>query len=283
MPDASLLQFWWVFPAAVVFSTIAIGSGVSGALFFSPFFMLAVGLNPAQAVGAGLLTEVFGMGNGLRAYVSAKLVDYATAKWLLFGAIPGVIAGSIAADAVPSNVLKLVFGTGLLVLAGFLILVRTPEECEPGDRRSELIEQKSKGKGTTIIRATDGSVYEYPTCWRPPGVTLAALGGVLTGMISAGLPEISTTQLVARCGVPPRVAIATSVFTLAIVAALGAAVHALHAQPVWHVVAWSIPGVLLGSTIGSRVGKHLPAKAMEKALGAVFAFVGLLVLVLAFY
>ena len=26
---------------------------------------------------------------------------------------------------------------------------------------------------------------------------LAALGGVLTGMISAGLPEISTTQLVA--------------------------------------------------------------------------------------
>ena len=78
--------------------------------------------------------------------------------------------------------------------------------------------------------------------------------------------------------VPPRVAIATSVFTLAIVAAAGAAIHALHAQPVWHVVGWSIPGVLIGSTIGSRLGKYLPAAIMEKALGVVFAGVGLLVL-----
>ena len=85
-------QLWWVFPASIAFSTVAIGSGVSGALFFSPFFMLVVGLTPVQAVGAGLLTEVFGMGNGLRSYVKAKLVDYATARWLLLGSVP---AGSV--------------------------------------------------------------------------------------------------------------------------------------------------------------------------------------------
>lgn len=204
------LEFWWVFPTSIVFSTVAIGSGVSGALFFSPFFMLVVGLTPVQAVGAGLLTEVFGMGNGLRAYVSAKLVDFATAWWLLLGAVPSVIAGALAADMVPDRVLKEVFGIGLLVLSAFLILVRSPEECEPGDSAVPLIEQKSKGKGTTVVRARDGTVYEYPTCWRPPGVAMAVAGGALTGMISAGLPEISTTQLVVRCGIPPRVAVATS-------------------------------------------------------------------------
>ena len=276
-------EFWWVLPAAVAFSTVAIGSGVSGALFFSPFFMLVVGLSPVQAVGAGLLTEVFGMGNGLRAYVRAKLVDYATARWLLIGAVPGVIVGALVADAIPSPVLKGVFGVGLLTLAGFLILVRSPEECEPGDRALPIIDRKSQGKGTTVIQARDGSVYEYPTCWRPPGVAMAAVGGVLTGMISAGLPEISTTQLVVRCRVPARVAIATSVFTIAVVAALGAAVHALHAEPVWRVVVWSIPGVLVGSTLGSRLGKYLPARVMEKALGVVFALVGLLVLALEFW
>lgn len=279
MSDPGFLQYWWVFPAAVLFSTVAIGSGVSGALFFSPFFMLVVGLSPAQAVGAGLLTEVFGMGNGLRAYVAAKLVDYATARWLLVGSVPGVIAGAVVADAVPSGVLRAIFGAGLIALAGFLLMVRTPEACEPGDRSSALIDQKSQGRGTTIIRGADGSRYEYPTCWRPPGVALAALGGVLTGIISAGLPEISTTQLVARCRVPPRIAIATSVFTLAIVAAMGAFVHALHAEPVWNVVSWSIPGVLVGSTLGSRVGRHLPAQTMERGLGVVFAVIGLLVLV----
>ena len=85
----TFLTSWWIFPAAVLFSTVAIGSGVSGALFFSPFFMLVVGLSPVQAVGAGLLTEVFGMGNGLRSYVRAKLVDYATARWLLSRPFPG--------------------------------------------------------------------------------------------------------------------------------------------------------------------------------------------------
>ncbi len=46
-------------------------------------------------------------------------------------------------------------------------------------------------------------------------------------------PEISTTQLVIRCSVPPRVAIAMSVFVLAITAAFGAGMHALSAQPAW--------------------------------------------------
>jgi len=95
-------------------------------------------------------------------------------------------------------------------------------------------------------------------------------------------PEISTTQLVIRCSVPPRVAIAMSVFVLAITAAFGAGMHALSAQPVWQVVVWSIPGVLIGSTIGSRVGKYLPCRIMEKGLGIVFAGVGGLVLVLEF-
>ena len=63
---------------------------------------------------------------------------------------------------------------------------------------------------------------------------------------------------------------------------LGAAIHALSAAPPWHVVGWSIPGVLIGSTIGSRVGKYLPARLMEKGLGVVFALVGGLVLALEF-
>ncbi len=278
----SFLTLWWVFPVSILFSTVAIGSGVSGALFFSPFFMLVVGLSPVQAVGAGLMTEVFGMGNGLRAYVRARLVDYATARWLLLGAVPMVVLGAIAADLISPRLLKAIFGTGLLILAAFLVLVRSPEEAEPGEHASPMIDRKSEHKGTTVIRARDGSVYKYPTCWRLPGVIMAAVGGALTGMISAGLPEISTTQLVVRCRVPPRVAIATSVFTLAIVAAVGAGIHALSAEPVWRVVGWSIPGVLVGSTIGSRVGRYLPAKVMEKALVVLFGGVGILVLALEF-
>ncbi|MFC7114806.1 TSUP family transporter [Natronoarchaeum sp. GCM10025703] len=92
------------------------------------------------------------------------------------------------------------------------------------------------------------------------------------------MPEITTTQLIVRCRLPPRVAIATSVFVLGVAAIAGAVVHALSATPVWYVVAWSIPGVLVGGTIGTRVSKYVPSEVMEPVLGVVFAVVGVVVL-----
>jgi len=269
---------WWVFPAAITFSTIALASGVSGALFFSPFFMLGVGLTPAQAIGAGLLTEVFGMGNGLRSYVQQGVVDYQTAKWLLAGAVPAVVVGAAAAHFVDPTILKILFGGGLIILGVFLVYYDPPEECEPGECEGEYLEEKNDDRGTTTIEAADGESYTYDTCWRPPGVGLSTAGGFITGLISAGLPEIVTTQLIVRCRLPPRVAVATSVFTLGIAAGAGALVHAISASPVWYVVAWSIPGVLIGGTIGTRVGKYVPSDLMEIGLGIVFSLVGALVL-----
>jgi uncharacterized membrane protein YfcA len=276
-PVAEFLAHWWVFPASVLFSLVALASGVSGALFFSPFFMLVVGLTPSQAIGAGLLTEVFGMGNGLLNYVRQRVVDYRTAKWLLAGAVPAVVVGAIAAHYVPTALLKLLFGAGLLLLGGFLIYYDPPEEYEPGEREGQYLKRKNTGRGTTTIESADGETFTYDTCWRPPGIGLATVGGFITGLISAGLPEVTTTQLIVRCRLPPRVAVATSVFVLAVAAVAGAAVHALAATPVWYVVAWSVPGVLIGGTIGTRVGKYVPSEIMEPALGVVFGAVGVIV------
>ncbi len=131
---------------------------------------------------------------------------------------------------------------------------------------------------TTRIVDSRGKVYEFPVCFRPIGMGLAAVGGLLTGLMSAGLPEITTTQLVVRCQLPTRIAIATSIFVLAISVLAGAVTHALQAQPAWHVVSLSIPGVVVGAQIGPRISHLLPAKAMERGLPAIFALVGLVVI-----
>lgn len=273
------LAHWWIFPAAIAFSLIALAAGVSSALFFSPFFLLVVGMSPAGAIGAGLLTMVFGMGNGLRSYVSQGVVDYDTAKWLLAGALPAITVGALLANAIPDTALRVLFGVSLLGLAATLLYYDAPDQQEPGEKAGPLFDTGESEDGQTVLEASDGSRYEYPTCWRPPGVGLATGGGFLTGLISAGLPEIVTTQLVIRCRLPPRVAIATSVFVMAIAASVGALVHALSATPVWWVVAWSIPGVIVGSTLGTRVGQYLPRTYLQPGLGVVFTGVGVLVLV----
>ena len=278
---AEFLELWWVFPVSIIFSTLAIGSGVSGALFFSPFFMLVVGLSPVQAVGAGLLTEVFGMGNGLRSYVRARLVDYATAKWLLLGALPLVILGAHCCGygAEPGTQDDLwgwpIDLGGVSHFGSFARRVRAGRSRN-GYHRSEVRGPRND---------------DYPGA-RRYGLRVPDLLEV-TGRVDGGGWRIADRDDQRRaprnfddatCRSLPRAASRghsdQRVFTLAIVAAAGAAIHALHAQPLWHVVGWSIPGVLIGSTIGSRLGKYLPAATMEKALGVVFAGVGLLVLAL---
>ncbi len=253
-------------------------SGVSGALFFTPFFMFIVGLSPSQAIGAGLLTEVFGMGNGMRSYIKQGVVDFSTAKWLLLGSVPAIIAGSLIAHIINPGILKGVFGAGLILLGGFLVFYPAPGKCRPDEFESEYIRDKTRKKPLTVVETNDGQLFRYKTCWRPPGVALSSIGGFITGIISAGLPEILTTQLIIRCCIPPRVAIGTSVFVLGVTAMVGSVIHAVSATPVWHVVAWSIPGVLIGGYIGTKIAKYLPEDKMEIGLGAVFITVRGLVL-----
>ena len=55
---SEFLLLWWVLPTSVLFSTIAISSGVSGALFFSPF-MLVIGLAQSQRLSVVLNSTAY--------------------------------------------------------------------------------------------------------------------------------------------------------------------------------------------------------------------------------
>jgi len=59
-----------------------------------------------------------------------------------------------------------------------------------------------------------------------------------------------------RCHIPLRVAVAIAIFVLTVTVFFAAGVHALSAPPAWHVVIWSIPGVI----IGLRSGHSLKGK-----------------------
>lgn len=57
-------QYWFMLPVATVIAIIAMASGIGGATFFVPVFILALRLPPEVAIGTGLITEVFGFASG---------------------------------------------------------------------------------------------------------------------------------------------------------------------------------------------------------------------------
>ncbi len=65
---------------------------------------------------------------------------------------------------------------------------------------------------------------------------------------------------------------------LTITVFFAAGIHATAGKPAWHVVAWSIPGVVLGAQIGPRLQGLVPSEVAHRALALVFVGVGVLVI-----
>lgn len=161
-----VLSNWYLFPTSILIATIAMTSGIGGAVFFSPLFMLVLRLEPAVAIGTALITELFGFSSGVYAYWSRGLIDFRLGRALLLFAAPAAVAGSLSADLFPADVLRTIFATGIIFIGAQLYLSHRREERERLDRN---IERESVSDYASVLRDTAGREYRYTVCNRNQG------------------------------------------------------------------------------------------------------------------
>jgi hypothetical protein len=278
------LQYWFMFPVAVLIATTAMASGIGGATFFAPLFIIGLGLPPQVAIGTALITEVFGFASGLFAYARKRLIDYRLGINLLMLTIPLALIGTWVAGRVEPGILKVVLGVGLFGVA--LSFLRAPEQ---GDvvRMDQAIEEEYGGeKAETCIVTADGERVCYTVCNRTEGRLICGVGGLFVGMISTGLGELNNYFLLQRCRVPSKVSIATSVFIVAVTALTASLGHFVRfAQAggsvltaVLSLVIFTVPGVILGGQLGSRIASHISQRVLERGLSVLFILVAALTL-----
>ena len=280
MDMAEVLSLWWVYPAALCIATLAISTGISGALFFVPFFLLVVGVSPAEAIGGGLMTMIFGTASGTFSYVRQGVVDFTIVKSLLLVTVPFAMAGAVVSLMSDPDALRVLFGVMLFALAAFLLWSNLRRAREDNVRPVPVEMLPSVHPNDTVIHARDGREYRYIRPGRTVSQALGAAGALVQGFMGAGLPEATTTQLVLRGPLPPRVAVATSVTTLTVTVFFAAAIHAIGGEPPWHVVIWSCAGALTGAQFGARLQAKLSPNLSQRVLATVFVCVGVLVIAL---
>ena len=122
------LTYWYLFPIAIGIAFLANGAGIGGATFFTPLFILVLGLEPQVAVGVALITEVFGFASGVSAHARARTIDWKVARMLAVVSVPAAIVGSLVAGYLPADLLKLLLGIGLLAIAAVFIRHHTVQE-----------------------------------------------------------------------------------------------------------------------------------------------------------
>ncbi len=166
----------------------------------------------------------------------------------------------------------------MLVLAPIIFRHHSPQEM------AEEVPDEFEGSGRepVSVTAADGQTYNFKKPRQGvDGAATTGIGSFLTGLLGVGVGEVIMPQLVKRNHVPVPVAAATSVFIVIVTIAAASftqvsaliAAGGVNAIP-WNLVAYTIPGVIIGGQIGPRLQGTISQRTMEKTIAILFAIIG---------
>lgn len=234
-------------------------TGVGGGSLMTPLLVLLFRIHPATAIGTDLLYAATTKTAGTLVHGVIGTVEWPVVGLLAAGSVPGTLATLWALSTMgPLNhatghLLSVVLGFALLLTAASLVLrdwlMRWAERRDlvPGGRRAAIL---------TVVLGAYLGVF----------VTISSVGAGAIGVTTLILlyPKLSTARVVGSD-------IAHAV-PLTLIAGLG---HWWIGSVDWHLflslIAGSIPGVIAGSLIGTRVSEKL----LRPALAAILTLVGI--------
>ncbi len=261
------LSFWFMFPVALVFASIAMMAGIGGAILFSPFFIIILKIDPLVALASGLVIEFFGFSSGLIGYWSRKSIHFQIIKRLIVFTVPATVVGVVLGRIIPALALKSMLGVLILYLAYEFLFAG--KECIPKHPACTGIARPSGQKDLTpMIKAT------------------TLFGGLLLGMISSGLGEMNEYNFLRKLRMPTSLSSGTSVFLVAMSATVGSLSHAFFLSrehgiltEILPLLFFTVPGVIIGAQIGVALSKAVNARAMGKFVGILFLVIGMSTLI----
>ena len=213
-----MLDYWYLTPVSLVAATVAMTTGIGGAVFFSPLFMLVLRLPPSVAIAAALLTQLFGFLSGTFAYARLGLIDHGLARRLLLVAAPAALAGSLAAGLLQGPLLRRLFGVVAILIAA---RVWRSRRQRPAGKDGEAL---AVGDERRLVDAS-GQAYRYRVGPTGTSLALSGVGAGLLGMLSVGLAELLQYHFIARCRVPSPVAVATTICVVVVSVAVAVTGH----------------------------------------------------------
>lgn len=285
------LQYWYMFPIAILVATVAMASGVGGATFFAPILILGLRLPADVAIGVGLITQVFGFASGLLAYARRGLIDYRLGLPLLVVTIPAALLGTLGAGYVGATALKMILSVALLAIATAFLRSLSWRSASRSKTMVQLVAAPSPMTAAAgAATAKSARQWGFARCNPHEGGLVMGAGALFLGLIATGLGELCCYYFLQRCRMPARVAVATTVFIVAFTALPASAGHFAWLTlagsdvltRVLDLVLFTIPGVVIGGQIGATIASRIPQRGLERGLGILFVALAVLTAVSSF-
>jgi uncharacterized protein len=240
-------------------------TGVGGGSLMTPILIFGFGIKPILAVGTDLLFAAFTKLGGTVNLTLARRIDWKIVGTLSLGSIPAALltVGALhyvgAANDAMQKVVTSTLGVALLLTAAATLYKAIKGSSTP------------KVRELTQDELTDATQPRH----RALPIIFGALIGVLVSLTSVGAGAIGVTALMLLYPALPlsRIVAADVAYAvpLTLVAGLG---HASIGSVDWPLLAKLLAGSLPGIWLGTKLGAHVPDRAIRTVLSVLLAFAG---------
>lgn len=269
MPEITPALIAIVMGAGAVAGCLGALLGIGGGVFLVPFLQVVLGLDWPSARGISLLT-VIATSSVVAARPSSRgLINLRLAMLLLIPATGMGLAGGVTAESLPAPVLTAIFAVLTAAIAA-IMLMRL-------DRRNVILDT-SVDPGPLGGRFRDddtGADVVYRVGRLPAAAIVSLVGGYVSGIIGIGGGILQVPALNSWCGVPIRVASATSAVMIGVTAAASAPIFYGSGDINPPLSAAAVLGVLVGSQAGFWISGRARVRWLKLLMAAVLAIVSL--------
>lgn len=240
--------------------------GIGGGVFLVPFLVLGLHMPIHAAAGVSLTTVIATSSTVAAGAAGRQLINLRLGMLLEVATAAGGLLGGITAQLLAPLTVQRLF-SAVMGIVGLLTLARA-------DRRNVLDADTDPGRwGGRFVDADTGRTVAY----RLKRLPLALIGSFVAGNVSTllgiGGGTIKVPLLTSYCGIPIRIAAATSAFMIGVTATSGAVVYYGEGAILPGFAAAAVIGVKLGSWIGLRFSPRLPARRLRTLLAVVLLLV----------
>jgi uncharacterized membrane protein YfcA len=240
--------------------------GLGGGVFLVPILVQGLGVPMPQAVAVSL-TTVIATSNAISGSAQGRSAINLRLGFLLeLATAAGGLLGSLIAGLVAARWLMILFSAVVATMAVVTFIRRDhrnnlPPSADPGEFGGRFLDERT------------GELVTYQVTRMPLAMGSSFVAGILSTLLGLGGGVVKVPILSAWCGVPMRVASATSGFMIGVTATSGALVYFGRGLLLPALAAAAVLGVRLGSGVGLRLGQDQPPRRLKTMLAVILVLV----------
>ena len=241
--------------------------GIGGGVFLVPFLNAALGVPFHVASGVGLMTVIATSSVVSASGAKRRPVNLRLGMLLQIASSAGGLVGGIYVARLPPQALYIMFAGVTAAIAGITV--------SRLDRRNVILDGAVEPGpfGGRYFEDESGQEVVYRTRNLPVALAVSLVGGSVSGLLGIGGGILQVPALNAWCGVPLRVAAATSAIMIGVTAVASAPIYYARGNIVPPLAASAVLGVLVGSRFGFWFGDRARARWLKLLMAAVLAAV----------